>query len=337
MKKGIALAGNICVDYVKTVDGYPTHGMLCSILSVSRTTGGMVPNTGIVLRKLDPSHDVLAAGIVGDDENGEYALAELASSGMDVSRVIRMQNVLTSFTDAMTDCNTGERTLFTAKGSNDRLSFEHIDFDSLGGCTMFHIAYALLMDAMDATDTEYGTVMARTLAEASRRGMATSMDVVSAQGARFVNVVAPSLKYCDSLIINEVEAYKICGVPARDGSGRLIPANFAPMCRTLLDMGVRRLAAVHAPEGAWCMERAGDLVFRPSFLLPEGYIKSTVGAGDAFCAGMLYSLNIGFSAEKALDIGAASAACVLGQGKPGMKPIGEIEKMLSEMPRREML
>lgn len=337
MTKGIVLAGSICVDSVKIIDGYPSPGMLCSILSVSRMIGGMVPNTGIVLRRLDPTLNVLAAGIVGDDENGEYALGEMRACGMDISRIRRMPGELTSFTDVMTDCSTGERTLFTAKGSNDRFSFEHIDFDTLTGCSMFHIAYALLMDTMDSPDAEYGTVMARTLAEASRRGMLTSMDVVSAQGERFAQVVTPSLKYCDCLIINEVEASKICGIPARGMDGNLLPASFEPICRALFDMGVRGLAAIHTPEGAWGMERGGALIYRPSLKLPEGYIKSTVGAGDAFCAGVLYSIHRGLRLEKALDVGAATAACVLGCGKDGAKSISEIESMLSVMPRRDIL
>jgi sugar/nucleoside kinase (ribokinase family) len=236
----------------------------------------------------------------------------------------------------MTARDTGERTFFHARGTNSLFSLEHIDFNSYTGYSIFHIAYALLLDGMDAPDAEYGTMMARTLHEASQRGLITSMDVVSEQGDRFAGVVAPSLRHCDYLIVNEIEASGICGIPSRDVSGRIIPGNMKPICRTLIDRGVRRLAAVHAPEGGWCMNKGGNFFFRPSLKLPAGYIKGTVGAGDAFCAGMLYALNRGDGTEKALDIGAGAAACVLGnQGGFGMKPIDEIERMIAETPRRE--
>ena len=105
--------------------------------------------------------------------------------------------------------------------------------------------------------------------------------------------MTPSLRYCDYLIVNEIEASGSAAYPSRDAAGRILPGNMEPICRALLEMGVRRLAAVHAPEGGWCMEKGGGFTFRPSLKLPPGFIKNTVGAGDAFCAGMLYALNRG--------------------------------------------
>lgn len=334
-KNGIVLAGNIVVDYVKMVSSYPQPGMLTSILGVSRSTGGSVPNMGIDLKRMDADLPVLGVGLVGDDENGEYMVNTMRSSGMDVSGVRRLGGEVTAFTDVMTDNTTRERTFFHARGANAKFHFRHIDFDAFAGCSMFHIAYALLLDAMDAPDEQYGTVMARTLAEASARGLITSLDVVSEQGDRFARIVTPSLPHCDYFIVNEIESSRVCGIPSRDGSGRLLPGNIVRILQRLLDMGVRKLTAVHAPEGGWCMRRGGEPVFRPSLKLPQGYVKGTVGAGDAFCAGMLYALNRGDGDERALDIGAAAAACVLGeQGGFGVKPIARIEKMLDEMPRR---
>jgi sugar/nucleoside kinase (ribokinase family) len=338
MAKGIVIAGNIVVDTIKKIDSYPSTGMLCSILSVSRTTGGSVPNMGIDLKRMDPELNVLGVGLVGSDANGEYALDAMVTSGMDVSRIQRLPDEITAFTDVMTDSGTNERTFFHARGANAKFGLEHIHFNSLKDCSIFHIAYALLLDTMDSPDAEYGTVMAKVLYEASRRGMVTSMDVVSEQGDRFARIVTPSLKHCDYLIVNEIESSRICGIPSRDGSGKIISANIGPICSALLNMGVRRLVAVHAPEGGWCMEKDGKLTFRPSLKLPDGFIKGTVGAGDAFCAGMLYALNAGWSIEKALDTGSAAAACVLGnQGGLGVRSMDEIEKMLSVMPRRDAL
>ena len=50
-RKGIAIAGNILTDIVKTVDCYPQIGMLANILSVSQAVGGCAPNTSIDLAK----------------------------------------------------------------------------------------------------------------------------------------------------------------------------------------------------------------------------------------------------------------------------------------------
>lgn len=336
MNRTIAIAGNLVADTVKRIDRYPSPGMLSSILSVGRSVGGSVPNMGIDIRTMDPAQQVKGIGLIGDDENGRYLLDRMIAAGVDVTHIGRAQGIGSAFTDVMTVDTTGERTFFHSRGASARFSFEHIPFDDLQDCGIFHIAYALLLDAMDGPDAEYGTVMARTLAEASRRGFITSMDVVSEEGDRFAAVVTPSLRHSDYLIINEIESSRVCGIPARDAGGQIIGANMPRICRALLDAGVRRLVAIHAPEGGWAMGRDGSFCFRPSLKLPAGWIKGTVGAGDAFCAGMLYALNRGDTVERALDIGAAAAACNLRHegGTEGMGAIAEIERMVAEMPRR---
>ena len=58
-----------------------------------------------------------------------------------------------------------------------------------------------------------------------------------------------------------------------------------------------------------------------SLALPEGYIKGTVGAGDAFCSGMLYGAWRGMDLAEAIELGTAAAACSLSQpgGTEGMR------------------
>ena len=67
-RKGIALAGNIIADIIKTIDTYPPIGMLANISQVSMAVGGCVSNTAIDLATLDPSLPLHAMGCVGDDE-----------------------------------------------------------------------------------------------------------------------------------------------------------------------------------------------------------------------------------------------------------------------------
>jgi sugar/nucleoside kinase (ribokinase family) len=44
-----------------------------------------------------------------------------------------------------------------------------------------------------------------------------------------------------------------------------------------------------------------------SYELPLGYIKGSVGAGDAFCAGILYSIYRGFDMPHALKFANGAA------------------------------
>jgi sugar/nucleoside kinase (ribokinase family) len=60
--------------------------------------------------------------------------------------------------------------------------------------------------------------------------------------------------------------------------------------------------------------------------LPAGYIKGTVGAGDAFCAGALYAAYQGESIAAALKLGNAAAAASLSQpgATEGMRPVAAL-------------
>ena len=63
--------------------------------------------------------------------------------------------------------------------------------------------------------------------------------------------------------------------------------------------------------------------------MPDGYIVGTVGAGDSFCAGILYSIYKKLSMDEALKIAAASAAANLSAGDSvgGLRSIEETMKL----------
>ena len=57
----------------------------------------------------------------------------------------------------------------------------------------------------------------------------------------------------------------------------------------LLGRGVGRLCAIHFPEGGYAVSRNGERCWCDSVPVARHEIVSSVGAGDAFCAGMLYA------------------------------------------------
>lgn len=324
MDKGIVVAGNLIVDYVKMIDCYPEKGRLSNIISAKRCVGGCAANTAVDLARLDCCVPVKSVGMIGDDENGQYILDVLNENNVSTESILKSEKLPTSFTDVMTVSETGERTFFHARGANKDFSLDHIDYKSIKG-DLFHIGYALLLDSLDAEDKEYGTVMAKTLAKAKEHGFKTSMDVVSENSNRFKKIVTPSLKYCDHLIINEVEASLVCEIPARNAAGEIIYENVCEICRKLFQLGVNEKVVIHAPEGGWYMDKE-CYTFVPALKLPDGYIKGTVGAGDAFCAGILHSIYKGLPPQKCLRIAASVAAASLSAENSidGVGPIAEV-------------
>jgi sugar/nucleoside kinase (ribokinase family) len=65
------------------------------------------------------------------------------------------------------------------------------------------------------------------------------------------------------------------------------------------------------PEGAYALTKSNHDVKVPSYFLPEDEIAGTVGAGDAFCSGVLYGLATDLPLEDALQSGITLAACNL--------------------------
>ena len=306
---GIAFVGSIIVDNVKTVESWPEKGMLSRVLRMERSLGGLVSNTAIYLKTLDPSVDVCAVGCVGSDEPGEFAVSTLSSRGIDVSRVRRVDGP-TSFTDVMTLADTGERTFFNMHGADSMLRPEDV-VSPIHGCSMVHLGYLLLLDGMDEPDPRYGTAAARLLARLSADGMKTSIDIVSENSPRFARVVRPALKYCDYLIVNEIEGSLATGIYYRDARGRTTPERLNLIAERLFELGVREKVVLHCPAFGFARDVSGKTASVASLKLPEGWIKGTVGAGVAFCAAMLYGIHKGMTDEDSLRLASCAAAANL--------------------------
>lgn len=323
MNKTITFCGNILVDSVKTITAWPEKGMLVPITGITRSVGGSVCNTGIDVKTLDPSVSVRALGHVGADDDGRFAVSFMESKGVDCSLVRRTPGVPTTFTDVMTVAATGERTFFNMHGADSRLTPDDIDVSRLD-CDLFHLGYLLLLDALDAPDERYGTKAARLLANVQAAGIKTSVDIVSEQSDRFAGIVRPALKYCDYLVVNEIEGAQATGLSARGPDGRISPKALADIAAALFDLGVKEKVVLHCPEMSVCRSADGRTSVVPSLNLPPDWIKGAVGAGDAFCAGMLYSFLAGFSDEEGMKLASCAAAANLAapDSVSGALPLG---------------
>lgn len=330
MKKGITVAGNIVIDNIKTVSTYPRPGNLADIFDVEQAVGGCVPNVLIDLARMKCDLPLRAVGRVGADEAGRFAVDMMREAGIDVAGVSVSDAKKTSFSDAMSAADSGQRTFFHYRGANAEFSPAHIPDESLD-CSLFHIGYILLLDAMDARDDEYGTVMARLLHDLQERGIRTSIDVVSGETGLFREKVIPALAYCDYAIMNEYESGSVSGLPARGEDGRLIPENIVATMQYMLAQGVRQRVIVHCPEAGFCLDAQKGLFIVPSLRLKKGYIKGSVGAGDAFCAGCLYAICQDRDPEWMLRYASAAAAANLSASDSisGMKPYEQLLDMMN--------
>ncbi|WP_413503746.1 carbohydrate kinase family protein [Serratia grimesii] len=305
-RRGIVSAGNMLVDHVHQIAHWPQPGWLVEIEHSQRATGGAPLNVLLTLARMETGLPLAALGLIGCDADGDYILQMLAKHRVDSRFVQRSEVAITSMSQVMTEPG-GQRTFFHALGANRLLDLPH--FDTLNTeHKIFHLGYLLLLDSLDRPDEEFGTRSARLLAQMQQRGYQTSLDLVSRQGdPRYRPLVLPALRWLDYLVINELEAGEFTGLALRGADNRLQQPLMAQAAEQLLQSGVRRRVVIHCPEGAYGLETSGEARWQPSWSVSEAEIVGSVGAGDAFCAGVLYASHEDWSLVETLQLAHACA------------------------------
>lgn len=334
--KGITVAGNILVDVVNIIDKYPEKNRLANILETTNAVGGCVPNTIINLAKLDPDLFLTAIAKIGNDDHGRFVVSQMRKYGVDVSKIHLSDTSATGCSHVMTEKVSGCRTFFHQKGANAEFGISDIDVAALD-CELFHIGYILLLDELDKEDSEYGTKMARLLHDIQMRGIKTSIDVVSAESALFAEKVIPALKYCNFAIMNEIECCMVTGLAPYKEDGSVHIENLRKTMEAFFDYGVKEKVIIHCQQAGFLMNTNREFLCVPSLVLPEGYIKGSVGAGDAFAAACLYGIYNQYSDRSILEFASCAAAQSLtaSDSISGMKSKSEVEKLNTIFQRRE--
>ena len=326
---GVAVAGSLVADVIKMISHYPEKGMLTDISDVSYGIGGCVSNTAVGVKKLDPSIEVKSIGLVGKDDKGQFLKDKLQEYGIDTSLIRETDSSETSFSDVMTVKETGERTFFHHRGACHVFDEEMLSLDKLDADLVL-LGYGGLLDALNLPDEKFGTKLAKCFYDLKQKGIETAMDVASLKGQdEMQRLVVPSLKYVDYLIVNEIESGMIAGISPRDADGILIPGALEAICRRIMSLGVGKCCVIHAPEIGCAVDSTGKYYEEPSLKLPKGYIVGAVGAGDAFCAGILYSIYRKLPVQEALKIGASSAAANLSAGDSvsGLRSVEKVREL----------
>ena len=323
-RKGICVAGSLIADRYYEVDSYPKEGFLSTVRSSAMHVGGS-GNLILDLAKLDEDLAVKVCAVVGEDQSGDEMLGALGQyKNIDTDDILQEgESAVTLVVNAK---DTKQRTFFFIPGAADVFDETKINWENVSS-KIFHLEYLLLMKKVDTKDDEYGTHGARILKYAKDNGMVTSIDMVSEQSDRAREVICHALRFTDICCINELEAQAITGIEvvSRETAERAL--------KELHRLGVSKWAVIHSPKHNYGYDVTEDrMVQVDSLKLPEGFIKGTTGAGDAFCSGILYGAHGGEKLEDAMRLAIACAACSLSEsnGTDGMRGRGEVLSLLGQ-------
>lgn len=310
MKAGICIAGTTVVDRLITIEKYPLEGHSASIKGdVLKTPGGLLSNVAIDLAKLDPELSIYVIGKIGNDQDGVFLLDEFSKyPNINTQGLIKSGN--TSFTNVMISQDTKQRTFFTYEGLNDQLKISNFNLEKIS-TKIFHLGYLMCLGSLDAPDEKFGTKSARLLSNLQKQGVETSIDITSDTSNRYKTVIPPALKYTDYCTLNEIEASAITGVELNSIDEAQLSKNMHSALDILMQMGVSKWAIIHTANGSYGMNNKGQVDFVPSLKLPINQIVDTVGAGDAFCAGVILGAYYGKTITESMYQGHCVAASSL--------------------------
>lgn len=317
-RKGIICAGNWIVDIVHTIDTWPHKSDLVHIRDEVVGVGGGPANVAIDLSRMGFADPIYGVGLIGQDLHGQTVLRACQQAGIDTRGLRQSDRAPTGHTHVMTVPG-DSRTFFYHPGTNDLLDAPDIDISA--PAKVFYLGYINLLGTLDRIGPDGRTPASIVLEQARLMGMQTCVDLVSSDSPQFRTAVCASLPYIDLLFLNEAEAARATGIAI---SGPNDPDALARAARSLLAGGAGAVI-IHTTDLALWQSQTDTTWAIPDPVDPAR-IVSPVGAGDAFCAGVIWGVYHGWTRVQSMALGHRAAAAALrgATATDGIPPIAEL-------------
>lgn len=314
--RAAVVAGHLCVDLVPELPALPSTGPgeLAEVGALRLSPGGCVANTGGDLAALGAT--VAVVGDAGDDELGAMLVHLLAERGTRTDQVRRLPGHSTSYSIVLQPPGR-DRSFWHHVGANAGFDGSAVELDGAG---LLHVGYPSLLPALMAAD---GDPLAALLTRARIAGATTSLDLAvldpdsPAAALDWPRLLARILPLVDVM------------TPSADDvrtALRLEPERLGETADRLVALGAAVVMVTGGPDGLALrtadtgrLDDAGALFedeqrarawadrvdFTPA---PDVEVRTTLGAGDAATAGLLYGLLAGLDAGASLRLAAETAA-----------------------------
>lgn len=308
-RSGFLTAGTFCLDRNITVDTWPEEDRVTTVRSVERSGGGSACNFAIDMRKLDPTVPVEVQTLVGADAEGDFLVSVAEAHGIDTRGFTRTAQATTQTTDAYHSLASGQRTHIAFLGTAPLMTPDQFDL-STTRARVLHLGLPSLHAQMDGPWGGDANGWVTVLKRARSVGLETNLELVSTPAEALRETILPCLPHLTTLVCNDFEIGALASA-ATVADGVTDIAAVEEAARRVLEIGAMELVAVHFTAGAVLVTRDGAAVFAPSVRVPPEAQHGANGAGDAFAAGFFYGRHRGWSAERSLRMGHATAAASL--------------------------
>jgi sugar/nucleoside kinase (ribokinase family) len=311
-RRGILCGIAWCVDHIITIDRWPKEETLAEVLGQTPFGGCPGHNMATALKRLGAEFPIEAVGMVGDDDDGALLIAACDELGITHDLLKVAKHGKTPRTLVMTSAESGKRTFFYEKGTHAIETPDDLDFSS-STARIAHFGLPGLHDVLDARwngDPSGWVTLAK---RAKTLGIKCNLELASISPELLAHVTLPILPHINSLIINDLEAGALAGIPTCHDSETDVAACQNAAAK-LMERASLEFIAVHFPTGAVLMTRQGESFIQASVKVPHGEIKGSAGAGDAFAAGLLFGYHESWPMAQSLKLAHAAAAASLRSG-----------------------
>jgi len=311
-KKPVVCLGIMVADVVgRPVTSFPDRGQLVLVDDMRLHTGGCAVNAAIGLARLGVPVEVI--GKVGNDAFGDFLRAQLKKHHVGTTGVRRDRATGTSATMVMV-LPDGERSFVHYLGANAKLLPGDIDFGLIKKSAVLHFAGFFVLPGMDGPPT------AALLQKTRAAGVTVFLDTVWDAAGRWMQLLAPCLPLIDYFVPSLAEAQKLTGLDRPEDVGR-----------ALLDRGVGVIALKMGSDGCLVMTGKGEKIRIPAFRVS---VVDATGAGDAFAAGFITGVRLGWPLERTARLAnAVGALCVTAAGaSAGIRSLPETLKFIESNP-----
>lgn len=293
MKKvDVICIGNSAVDVplcpiderIFTTDSYPIDRIIPMI-------GGSGTNVSTILSRLGISTKLIT--MLGKDMLGDFIIEHCINSGIDVSNIIRSNNVDTPLSVGIVK-EDGERNFIVSKSSSTfHFSPDDINCQSFHGAKLLTIASIFIMPQFNDDG------LCKLFRKAKQEGLIICTDMMRSRNGEKLNSISRALAYVDYFFANYEEASFLTGL-----NDQSIIAD------KILATGAKHVIIKNGKRG--CYIKGANIEEQyPAFI--NNNPIDTIGAGDNFAAGFITGLLNGFNLRDCATFANATAAISVGE------------------------
>ncbi|MUT64569.1 ribokinase [Paenibacillus sp. NEAU-GSW1] len=295
----IAVIGSLNMDIVVSISRFPVAGETLTGREAHFIPGGKGANQAVAAARLGAKTTM--AGAVGGDAFGKQLLESMSRNGVDNGHIAVMDGEATGIASIM--LSPEDNMIVVVPGANGKVSPESVQsFESV--IAEADIVLLQLEVPLDA------------VAEAAQLAK-KHQKLVVLNPAPAQKLPQALLDCVDVITPNRSELELLTGLKATEG--RLEEA-----IDRLMELGPKSVVTTLGSDGAVLKQAGGALEMMKAYSVP---VVDTVGAGDAFNAGLAFSLASGRELHEAVGFAAKVSGLAVTKfgAQDGMPTMAEVE------------